>query len=161
MKESAMVSTFRVIGQEEKKLHHHGRDGPSTFKRNQQRQPIDGIWVSQDLRVSTGGYMQYDSITPSEHRYIWIEISFQAAFGHNMPALQRPQTRRLHCRDPRIVSNYTKVYLKLASKSNYFTRIQCLDKCVSYPSSPEMCQEYEQLDNLCCDITRGAEKKKS
>jgi hypothetical protein len=35
--------------------------------------------------------MEYDSITHSEHRCVWMEVSYQEAFGHNMPAIARPK----------------------------------------------------------------------
>jgi hypothetical protein len=130
----------------------------STFKRNSRGHHIDGLWDSLTLRTINNGYMSYDSITHSEHRCVWLEISYQEAFGHNMPAIARPTTHQLHCNDPRIVHNYTNKYLKLASKTNFFSRVIKLDKTIQYPLTPHMCIEYEQLDELRCEITRHAKK---
>jgi hypothetical protein len=43
------------------------------------------------MRISNSRCMEYDSITHSEHRCVWMEVSYQEAFGHNMPAIARPK----------------------------------------------------------------------
>jgi len=133
MKDSLMANAFTAIGLEEKILKKHGLLGPSTFKRNLQGHPIDGKWASQTLQTINNSYMAYDSITHSEHRCVWLELSYQEAFGHNMPAIARPKTRPLHCKDPKIVNNYINKYLDLASKTIFFS--------IQYPPSPHTCMK--------------------
>jgi hypothetical protein len=71
--------------------------------------------------------MAYDSITLSEHRCLWVDISYTNAFGHNMPLIQHPITRRLHCKDPRVVANYIRTYEKLAIKHDLLRKVQALE----------------------------------
>jgi hypothetical protein len=117
MRNNPITNTFLRLQLEEKILLHHGMQRPETYKRNKNNSPIDGIWASKEIRITRGGYFDYGQLIPSaDHRCVWMDISFQEAFGHNMPPVPRPKTRRLHCRDPRIVLNYTREYEKLATK---------------------------------------------
>jgi len=81
------------------------------------------------------------------------------AFGHAMPAIVRPQARRLHCRDPRIVANYVKKYEQRAIQYELLPRVEKLLSQVKYPLSYSLQQEFEELDSLRCSITREAEQK--
>jgi hypothetical protein len=91
-------------------LDKHGHNGPSTYRRNTSNTPIDGIWASPSINITGGGYFHYNEVfNNTDHRCLWIDISYIAAFGHNMPPLQRPKAR-LHNRDPRIVNNFIRLY---------------------------------------------------
>lgn len=50
----------------------------------------------------------------TDHQCLWVDLTFTAAFGHNITAVARPNTRRLYNRDPRIVANYQNKYEALA-----------------------------------------------
>jgi hypothetical protein len=76
-----------------------------------------------------------------------------------MPAVMRPATRCLHCKDPGIVSNYVKLYKSQARKQRLLKRIQKLEDYITYPPTAEMQKEYESIDALNCEITRFAEKR--
>jgi len=135
-------------------------DGPSTFIRNTNRTPIDGIWATPGIDIISGGYFAYDEVFPgTEHRCIWIDLSFATALGHNMPPIVRPQMRRLHCRDPRLVENFNSKLHKLYLKHNMLPRIIELEKAVTYPITRELADRYEELDNLRCRCVAEAERK--
>jgi hypothetical protein len=86
------------------------------------------------MGIKASGYLAYDSfIEGLDHRWLWLDITFKTAFRHNMHAMQRPQTRPLHCKDPRIVSSYAKLYEKLASKHNLCEKVSKLESESSYP----------------------------
>lgn len=75
------------------------------------------------------GYLDYDSIVPGlEHLCIWTDISFISAFGHIMLAVVRPKARKLHCRDPRVISNYIRRYEAMAIKHDLPQKAQDLLK---------------------------------
>ncbi len=70
----------------------HGKNGPSTFKRNSQRVPIDGSWGTLGISIEAGRYFHFDEVfVNTDHRCLWMDISFGTAFGHNMPSLFRPK----------------------------------------------------------------------
>jgi hypothetical protein len=160
MRNNPITNTFLRLQLEEKILLHHGMQRPETYKRNKNNSPIDGIWASKEIRITRGGYFDYGQLIPSaDHRCVWMDISFQEAFGHNMPPVPRPKTRRLHCRDPRIVLNYTREYEKLATKHILLLWVKKLDQFISYPPTPAMKWEYEAIDSIRIDITKYAERK--
>jgi len=75
-----------------------------------------------------------------------------------MPLLERPKTKRLHCRDPRIVQNYVNRFVKLASKARLLERVIHLDSQAQYPAPTKLAHDYETLDAIRCDITTAAKK---
>ncbi len=63
--------------------------------------------------------MEYDQfLLNADHRCLWIDITYQQAFGHNMVAIPHSNTRCITCRDPRIVQNYVAQYEALAVTDN-------------------------------------------
>ncbi len=93
LRSSFMATLFETTGLWEVLLACHSRNGPSTFNRNTSNTPIDGIWASHDITIQQGGYMAHEQIIiNSEQRVLWIYVNFQVAFGHNMPALEKPKT---------------------------------------------------------------------
>ena len=48
----------------------YGGQGPSTKRPNNKGQAIDGIWASQGIIISQGGYIPFHGGTMSDHRII-------------------------------------------------------------------------------------------
>lgn len=137
----------------------HGLQGPATHQKNSNNAPINGIWISQGLDITHGGYFAYDQVIPSDHWGIWIDLSFMSAFGHNMPPLAKRQPRRLHCKDPRLLQNYIKLFHKYAKPIDLFRQVQEFEKRAQFMSRSKIIQEYEALDYLRCEITAKAERQ--
>jgi hypothetical protein len=76
-----------------------------------------------------------------------------------MPPIVKPFMRRLHCRDPQIVENYTRRFVKLAQKAKLLEKVTALDQCASYPYKPSLSYTYKTLDAIRCEITSSSEKK--
>ncbi len=160
MRNSALSSTLNSLQMTEVILCRHGNGGPSTFRCNNTNTPIDGIWTSSGIRVKQCGYLPYDHILPgADHHCLWLDITYKNAFGHNMPAVPCPNTRRLHCRDPQIVQRYIEIYETLAKSHNLQERVRLLEEKARYPLSPALATEYKKLDNIRCTITCQAEKQ--
>jgi hypothetical protein len=160
MKDSALKNGLEMCNMREVILQRHGVNGPSTFRRNKNKSAIDGIWASPGIEIKAGGYLEFDElIQNTDHRCLWIDLTFTAAFGHNIPAVTRPKTRRLHNKDPRIVANYCKRYEELAGKFNMEERVKRLNEESNIPMTAAQKYEYETLDAIRCDITAHAEKK--
>jgi exonuclease III len=88
MKRSDLRSSLESLTLREVILEKHGLNGPSTFRRNNSKSPIDGIWASPGISIQAGGYFDYDEVLiNTDHRCLWIDITFHTAFGHNMPAI--------------------------------------------------------------------------
>ncbi len=146
------LSLFEAI------LEWHGTNDTATHKRNSTNSPIDGIWLSPGLQIERGGYFEYDDVIPSDHRCVWVNLSFTTAFGHNIPPLCKRQPRRLHCKDPRLVENFVHLYHQFARPLNLFQRAQDLEKKALLMSKSKAISEYEELNTLRCEATVFAEK---
>jgi hypothetical protein len=141
-------------------LDKHGMKGPETFRRNNTKTPIDGIWASPNIAVRSCGYFAYDdAFINTDHQCIWADISYINAFGHNKPLMMRPSSRRLHCKDPRIISNYIRRYKEYILKHNLLSKLRKLQDCSRYPMLMEGKGLFEELDSSRCKEVRFAERK--
>jgi hypothetical protein len=160
MKASDLASSLTKCHMREVLLEKHGLNGPSTHRRNNNKIPIDGIWASPGIEIVAGGYFGYDQVFDgTDHRCLWVDITYISAFGHNMPAIIRPPTRRLHCKDPRVVANFNYRLKEFYHKNNFFTRVAQLDLKASYPSTSILQADYEELDTIRCKGIAFAERK--
>jgi hypothetical protein len=141
-------------------LERHGLNGLSTFRRNNTNNPIDGIWATPNIEISAGGYFDYNEvIMNTDHRCLWIDVSYITAFGHVMPALNRPKARRLHNKDPRVVANYVRVFKSFIKKNNLVNLLDSLRQLKCFPLSSNGIELYEKIDELRCTGVQRAEKK--
>ena len=158
MRQGTLASRLQDCDLREVILEKFGNNAPSTYRRNTSRTPIDGIWASPSINIEGGGYFLFDEVFPDTyHKCLWVDITYITAFGHNMPAIVRPSARRLHCRDPRIVQNYLRIYERFIIKHNLLERVRNLNTAVSHPLSFSQQQEYEDMDHLRCQGVMLAE----
>ena len=159
MKNSDMATAFRSLHLKETVLDWHGFNGPSTFRRNRQGSAIDGIWMSSGLATAQCGYLADDALVPStEHRCIWLDITYITVFGHNDPATDRPKTRRLHCRDPRLVENYLRLYISMEKNTIYWIELTNWNPKLHILYQLNLQYELETIDAIWCEISAYAEK---
>jgi hypothetical protein len=99
--------TFQSLGMKEILLEaHRGKSPPATCDKNTLRQPIDGIFATPGINVIAGGYSAFNAGCPSDHRYLWVDVSYKDAFGYSSPPLTNPPIRRLKTQDPKMVEIY-------------------------------------------------------
>jgi hypothetical protein len=68
-------------------LHRH-KPAPATCDKNNNCEPIEGLFASPGVRIVAGGYSSFNAGCPSDHRYLWIDIPYQDAFGYtSLPLL--------------------------------------------------------------------------
>jgi hypothetical protein len=93
-----LAKTLRSLLLREVILERHGNHAPSTYRRNTREIPIDGIWASLGTDIKAGGYFAFDKVIPgTDHRAIWIDISYRVALGSDGGApIIRPKARRLN-----------------------------------------------------------------
>jgi hypothetical protein len=160
MRKGELASSLLECELREVILDKYGLNAPSTYRRNNTRTPIDGIWASPNINIEGGGYFLFDEVfQDTDHKCLWIDVTHVTAFGHNMPAIVRPSARRLHCRDPRIVNNYLKQYEKFVTKHQLLDQVRDLEAKSTFPLTPSMQTEYETLADLRCQGVRLAERK--
>jgi hypothetical protein len=97
--------------------HRKDKSPPATCDKNQNREPIDGIFASPRIRIAARGYAPFNSGCPSDHQYLWIDIPYRDAFGYSAPPHIAPTMRRLHNKDPHLVARYnSKVNIALVNE---------------------------------------------
>jgi hypothetical protein len=160
MKRSDLQKVLESCQSREVILEKHGIHGPSTYKRNNTNTPFDGIWATPGPEIQEGGYFEYDAaFINTDHRCLWIDISFISAFGHNMSHIIRPSAKRLHCRDPRLVKNYVERLERFVLQNNLLQQSNDLAAAICYPPQAHIKDDYKLLDSLHCKGIALAEKK--
>mmetsp|Transcript_23158 Transcript_23158/g.57136 ORF Transcript_23158/g.57136 Transcript_23158/m.57136 type:complete len:97 (-) Transcript_23158:853-1143(-) len=79
---------------------HHG-PYPATQKDNRHDCPIDGIFVTDGVRVCAGGYLDFEQYFPSNHRALWIDIHLPSMLGVVKTSKSSFAPRRLTSTDGR------------------------------------------------------------
>lgn len=107
-----------------------------------------------------GRYLAYDTLLPnSDHWCLWVDITYTPAFGHNMPVIIKPATHRLHCKDPRLVTNYVRKYKDFIEKHRLTAKVRKLKEEASYPLDELGKYNFEEIDVLRCKGMAIAERK--
>jgi hypothetical protein len=160
MKQSDLKAALEQLDMTEVIIGKHGSDGPATHKRNAASSPIDGIWGTPGIVIDKGGYFAYDEdFLNTDHRCLWIDVPFTVAFGHNLPPARKQTPKRLHCKDPRLVDNYIRLYHQFAAPLQLFQRVKLLDESVWFLTKNQVIEEYEELDALRCEAATFAKGK--
>lgn len=95
-----LKSFFTQLDMRELITKRHGTSGPATTRSNKSSEPIDGIWGTQGLSVTAGGYLPFHQGPKSNHRLLWIKLSHQVAFGGLSPPFKSPAARKLRLNHP-------------------------------------------------------------
>ena len=155
------LDTFRALGMKDILLHTHGhRSPPATCAKNQSRQPIDAIFATAGIRLTAGGYSAFNSGCPSDHRYLWLDISYQDAFGYSSPPLVSPATRRLQTKNPKMVLHYNqKLRQTLGNEglADALFQVEYLAKTEGWSQALE--DEYNRINNKQYVIRKKLEAK--
>jgi hypothetical protein len=142
-------------------LEQHGQNAPSTYRRNTNEVPIDGIWATKGIEIKKAGYFAFDEvISGTDHRTIWMDISYTTAFGHDSCApIIRPNARRLNNKNPNVRDNFNTIRKKYASKYCLLERIILLEESLQDKITDDQIKEYEALDKLRRTHLRIAENQ--
>jgi hypothetical protein len=92
------------------------KHGPVPMYQRGSSKAIDEIFLSKSLQMRQGGYLAFGEAILSDHRALWIDISFKNVFGHHMPPIVRAPARRLNCNDSRVMNQFLEIYEAFASK---------------------------------------------
>ncbi|CAJ1954055.1 unnamed protein product [Cylindrotheca closterium] len=105
---SSFRQEMRSAGLSEAILRRHQGPYPATTQSRTTDTPIDGIFVTGRVRVTAGGYLDFQKYFKSDHRGLWIDIDLEATLG--APPVTSPsfQPRRLTLADGWSVDRYIK-----------------------------------------------------
>ena len=121
--------------------------------------PIDGIFMSATLDIQQGGYLPFGDGVPSDHRPMWVDLSYSTAFGHNRLPIPRPSARRLTCKYPVIRDRFIAAYESFAIEYKLVEKTQALLQRVTYPLSEYDQKMYEWIDQMKMIGIQYAEKQ--
>ena len=117
---------------------------PATFDRGSKT--IDGIFVSVAFVAPKCGLLGFGEGIPSQHRAVWIDMSYNALTGHPEPPTVRPLARRLRLNDPRVVRRYIKSLKTHFHRHNLFSRATNLLVTTTGRLTVEQQEELEAID---------------
>lgn len=151
---------FSQFNMSEAIITRHGNDVPNTCEGG--RDPIDGIFCSDGITCSGGGYTPIHwGYTQTDHRLLWIDIPKNEFFGGDPPPVWQPKARRLRIDDPRIVFKYNSRKLEELGKKCAIRRLSELHQQViqGMPFTTAMKRELNALDKIRVDASLLAESK--
>ena len=129
---------------------------PATFDRGSKA--IDGIFASSAFAAPRSGMLGFGEGIPSQHRAVWIDLTFEALTGHPEPLIVRPTARRLRLNDPRVVNRYTKSVKKHFHRHNLFSRATTLFSATEGHLTPGQQEELEAIDAIRLEGMLEAER---
>ena len=71
----------------------------STFARNLKGVPINAILETPTVTLQAGGYLGFGKGPGLDDRCLWMDISYQTAFGYSPPPMGKVNARHLTCKD--------------------------------------------------------------
>jgi hypothetical protein len=135
------------LGMREVITEFHGDAGPCTYNRGSN--PIDGIFMTQDLYIVQGRYMPFGMGIGSDHRCLWLDIRTMVLMGQELEQSRKFAARWLKCDDPRVRNKYMQHYEQYIEKKQLRERIRKLASgAKELGLTQQKAQEYEQLDAL-------------
>jgi hypothetical protein len=66
----------------------------SRYSHNFQDTPIDGIFATPSINLQAGRYLAFGEGPGVDHRALWVNLSYQAAFGHSTPVMEQSKAQR-------------------------------------------------------------------
>ena len=120
---------------------HNAKASPATCAKTNQRKAIDGIWVSNHIQITNGGYGGFEEGSESDHRYLWIDIPFRQIFGNNPPHIYHKDAKDFTTKDPRQVRKYNREVRKEMEKQNLHAQMRHLKELVEEGKDIHMIKE--------------------
>ena len=108
--------------------HLHGSHEIPTYSRGTKR--LDYIFLSHDLlpAISQSGILPFDSIIPSDHRPIFVDLDTRKCFGGEISPLMCPPSRRLLSKHKTSREDYVEDLFHSMERHNIFKRMEKLCK---------------------------------
>jgi hypothetical protein len=157
----ATFEAFRTLGMHEAILHtHYSRSPPATCDKNMSRAPIDGIFVTPSIRITAGGYSPFNTGCPSDHRLLWIDFTYQDAFGFSIPPHVAPSARWLQTKNPKLVARYnTQLALTLDDEGLDTALLDITTRAQAQGWSSDLERQYNTINDRQYEARQNIETK--
>ena len=145
------VKQLEAVGMREASKHKYLGELSATYNRG--REPIDGLFLSENIQDFQMGYLAFGEVPMgADHRCGWIDIKYSKIFGKHLPPLISPKARRLKTQDPRVTKQYLKLLSEYCSGHQMGRRINELEQKTKTTWSHTEEETYEQIDK---DLTES------
>ena len=85
------------------------------------RDPIDGIFMSFSLTPVAMGYFPF-GVFQSDHRALWVDLSYDSVFGFKLPDIEPSNRRRLQNDIPYVRESWKRHYKNFLHQHNLVSR---------------------------------------
>ena len=124
-KKSGVVKLMEKLNLHEAIMDKYKGDAPPTFHLG--TQTIDGIYVSHNLKINQGGYID-EKYCPGDHHWLWIDIPINLALGENKEKLSKKILRKVNSKVPSIKNNFNRIINQQIGIHKLDTKILSLKK---------------------------------
>jgi hypothetical protein len=158
---SATAEFFQTLGLGDAILDKHSQSSPpATHNRNNQWQPIDGLFVTRGLQAVAAGYSAFRAGCPSDYRVLWADFTYTDAFGLSSTPLVSQGARRLNTKNPRLVEKYVQQLRKQLVHSGLAKRLFSLELCATQQGwSTSLQDDYDDIQAVHLKLRRQVELK--
>lgn len=152
---------FRALGMREVILEKHAtRSPPATHNKNTKREPIDGIWASEELQITGAGYAPFGEGCESDHRLLWADFSYHTTFGKEYPKTYHAPAKRLRSDDPRLVRLYNRKVKAALNKEKLISRAFLIEELAKKNGWDDKLERaYNKIQQRNIELRKGIEKK--
>ena len=149
-------NSFQSVGLKEIITNNRDENAPATFHRGSA--PIDGIFATPTINMLQGGYLPFGEM-PSDHRTLWLDISYENAFGYTMPPILNPISRRLKSNIPSSRNRFNQDYKSFIQRHHLEARLYSLQEKITLPILPLDAAEYEKILKIRSSAISYADKR--
>jgi len=156
----AITQWLQWAGMRDIILEQHGIDAPPTINKPMSTVPIDGIFATPGISASRCGYLPFgERVYKADHRMLWLDLTFNTAFGHGLPPIMSAAARHLKLHCPVTKRRFKRTYRQEADRLGLPDQILWLEQAMTNPPTPEQTAEYEEIDRLNAKAILHADRK--
>ena len=156
IRNGALSAAMRHRGIGEVMVGRHGDDLPPTCSGSK---PIDGIFASNEVRITKCGYLGFGEAVFSDHRALWVDIDSSILCDGRPQLAMHVSARRLTLANPKTKTKYLELWAQFAATHKLADRIAELRMEPSTRLTKAQQIEYEKIDQLRTEGEKFAERR--
>ena len=129
---------------------------PPTYHRGSRQ--IDGIFTSASITAVRSGFLEF-GVFPSDHRALWLDISYHNAFGCKMQQTVRSEPRRLRSDNPTVRNRWISHMSDFVKTRKLDKKLKKIERHMQLPLSESLALQYENILQQREEGWRYADKK--
>ena len=129
---------------------------PPTYHRGSRQ--IDGIFTSPTITAVRSGFLEFGNF-PSDHRALWIDVTYNNAFGCKMEQTVRSEPRRLQSDNPTVRNRWISHMSEFVKQRKLDKKLKNIERHMQLPLSEDLAQQYEHILQQREEGWRYADKK--